>query len=110
MAIGVGFLVGWAVKKLGQGIDVPFGVVGAFMSLLGCLLGNYLSAVGFIAMEYDASYFDTLAAFNFEDAIEIMKVAFSPMDILFYAIALYYGYKTSFRGLTAEELKSVVRR
>ncbi len=110
LAIGVGYLVGWTVRKLGQGVDKAFGVVGAVMALVGCVLGNYLSAIGFIAAEYGAGYFEVLNSFNFDDAIEIMAASFSPMDILFYALALYFGYKTSFRGLSEEELQTVVKR
>ncbi|MBN2684554.1 MAG: hypothetical protein JXR40_04700 [Pontiellaceae bacterium] len=31
--------------------------------------------------------------------IEVMKLTFSPMDLLFYGIALYEGYKFSFKTL-----------
>ncbi len=35
---------------------------------------------------------------------EIMKVTFYPMDILFYAIAVYEGYRFSFRQISEDEL------
>src|SRR5690348_8928868 len=40
MAVGVGLLVGFAVRLFGAGVDQYFGIIGAFFSLLGCLLGN----------------------------------------------------------------------
>ena len=36
-----------------------------------------------------------------------MKVMFSPIDLLFYAVGVYEGYKFSFRQLTEEEIASV---
>jgi hypothetical protein len=110
MAIGVGFLVGWTVRKMGQGIDQSFGIVGAVMSLFGCVLGNYLSICGFIAQEYGVGYFDVLGTVDWETAFNLMAETFNVIDILFYALALYYGYKYSIRGLTEEELRSVIKR
>src|SRR5215213_3438047 len=40
MAIGVGFLVGYAVNYFGKGVTTAFGIVGAAFSLFGCILGN----------------------------------------------------------------------
>jgi hypothetical protein len=95
MAIGVGFLVGIAVRALGRGSTPPFGIVGGGFSLLGCALGNLLSVVGFLAAETDVDYFTTLGNLNVEVAVELMKLSFSPMDLLFYAIAAYFGFKVS---------------
>jgi len=39
--------------------------------------------------------------------LDIMKETFSPMDLLFYGIAIYEGFKLSFSGLTQEEVASV---
>ena len=39
--------------------------------------------------------------------IEIMKETFSPIDLLFYGLAIYEGYKLSFRGLADEEIAGV---
>ena len=42
MAIGIGFLVGFAVRTFGKGSDPSFQVLGAVLSLFGCLAGNLL--------------------------------------------------------------------
>ena len=51
MAIGVGFLVGFAVRVVGKGSEASFGVVGAVLALLGCLLGNLLTLAWFAAQQ-----------------------------------------------------------
>lgn len=110
MAIGVGFLVGWVVRRYGQGVDPSFGIVGAVMSLLGCLAGNYLSIIGSFASEYNENIFAVLQKFDFEVAVEMMKETFDFADVIFYGLAVYYGYRYSIRGLTAEELATVSRK
>jgi hypothetical protein len=37
-----------------------------------------------------------------------MAATFSPMDLLFYGIAIYEGYKFSFRQLTDEDMARVL--
>jgi hypothetical protein len=105
MAIGVGVLVGLAVKKFGQGIDKLFGVAGAALAMFGCVTGNILSACLGIA-EYEGMPFaDVLAALNPNVIVGILVETFHPMDLLFYGLAIYQGYKISIRKITEEEMK-----
>ena len=101
MAIGVGLLVGFAVRAVGKGIVPVFGIVGALLSLLGCVCGNLLSMAWFIAANEGVTYWQLLGSLNLEFAIEIMTVTFDPMDLLFYGIALYFGFKYSFTPLAS---------
>lgn len=102
MAIGVGFLVGMGVRYFGAGIDPVFGYVGAFFSLLGCLVGNLFSQVGLIAQEQYLGYLDTLLLLDFDIIIEIFQETFNPIDLIFYGLALYAGYRFSFRPIPAD--------
>lgn len=104
MAIGVGFVVGYAIQFFGAGIDQKFGILGAVLSLFGCILGNLFSQVGFIANEQALGYFETLTYLNFGLIVEIFMESFSPMDLVFYGIAIYEGYRFSFRRITKETL------
>ena len=111
MAVGVGFLVGIAVRKLGKGLTKPFGFIGAVCALLGCILGNLLSVCGFLSIEESSPFFPILTGVLMRPmiAFEIMRATMSPMDFLFYAIAMYEGYKFSFREITAEELGALTK-
>ena len=104
MAIAVGLIVGFSVRFFGAGIDMKFGILGACLSLLGCLLGNFFSQVGFIAHEYSYSYIEVFSLLNFNIIIDVMFESFSPIDILFYGLALYGGYRFSFIKINEEEL------
>jgi len=109
MAIGVGYMVGFAVRKAGKGTTKIFGVVGAVCALLGCLSGNLLSTCGFIAREESVPLLDVIVPVFSQPAImvELLAITFSPMDILFYGIAIHGGYKTALRTLTAEEIRKI---
>jgi hypothetical protein len=109
MAVGVGFLVGYAVRISGKGIDKTFGVAGAVLSILGCVAGNLLTACILISRHQNIPVLQLLSRLNPEIVVEIMKATFNPMDLLFYAIAVYEGYKFSFRRLSKEELEKLVK-
>ena len=108
MAIGIGFLVGFAVQFIGKGIDKIFGVMGAALALIGCLLGNYFTAVHFVGQAESLGYFDTLTRINPAAIPDLMAATFSPMDLLFYGIAVYEGFKLSFRRITHEEIRAAI--
>ena len=109
MAVGVGFLVGYAVNFFGKGINQSFGIAGAVLALFGCLLGNLLTGAIAVARLDGSSASLVISTFitSPEVMLEIMKAMFSPIDLLFYAIAVYEGYKISFRTLTEEEIASI---
>jgi len=104
MAVGVGFLVGLAVRTLGKGVDRVFGIVGAGLALLGCLVGNFLATCGMVAQREDLAFLEILSRLDTRIIKKLMVAAFSPMDLLFYGIAVYEGYKLSFRQVSAEEM------
>jgi len=109
MAVGVGFLVGYAVRISGKGIDKTFGVAGAVLSILGCVVGNLLTACILISRHQHIPVLQLLSRLNPEIVVEIMKATFNPMDLLFYVIAVYEGYRFSFRRLSKEELEKLVK-
>jgi hypothetical protein len=108
MAIGVGLLVGFFVRSAGKGIDSAFGMAGAGLALFGCLLGNLLAVCGLVAVQESLAFTEVLARLTPGIAMELMAVTFSPLDLLFYGLALYYGYKLSFRQLSPQELSELV--
>jgi hypothetical protein len=97
LAIGVGFLVGLGVRVLGKGETVIFGLSGAGLSLLGCVLGNFLYYTALIAREENAPFLDTL--FHLlntpSTVIELFINSFNIKDLILYGVAAYVGYKTA---------------
>jgi hypothetical protein len=110
MAIGVGFLVGFAVRKFGAGMDIKFGIAGAVLSLYGCVAGNIFLVCLAVSKEYGIPLSEIMSAMNFETMWIFLKAGFEPIDVLFYGIALYFGYRYSFRQIKVEELEKLAVR
>ncbi|MBN1430179.1 MAG: hypothetical protein JXB07_17550 [Anaerolineae bacterium] len=97
MAIGIGFLVGIAVRWAGKGTNLFFGMTGAVLSLLSCVAGNLLFVAIIVSQEEAMSLLEVLFIMVTSPMIvvEILQLTFSPIDLLFYGLALYVGYRTS---------------
>lgn len=108
MAIGVGMLVGYAVRTFGKGVDKPFGFIGGVLTLAGCALGDLLTACALVARQYDVSILKILSGLDLEMAGELMTAYFGPMDLLFYGLAVWEGYKLSFRKMSQEDLQRML--
>jgi len=103
MAIGIGFLVGFAVRFLGKGVDTTFRVVGAALAFLGCFMGN---AFALCYLETSGTQFSFWSVLGTPSVVfEIMKVRFGFMDVVFYAIAAYCGWRFALRQLSEEDVK-----
>lgn len=99
MAIGVGLLVAWAVRTAGKGETMNYSLIGGGFALFGCLLGNLLSACGFFATEQNISIMPVVGRALIDPSLAstLLQATFSPMDLLFYAIAVYEGFKLARR-------------
>ena len=97
MSIGVGFLVGVAIRFFGKGKTLTFGISGAVLALLGCLLGNLLFYAGAIARMEGVPFLNVLFTLLLSPAatIEVFTLAFDFRDILFYVIAAYAGFSAA---------------
>ncbi len=111
MAVGVGFLVGLAIRKYGKGLTPLYGVIGAVLSLFGCLLGNILSLGGFLAEKQGlpVMHAELMLLINPAAVAELLTATFDPRDVLFYAIAVYEGYRFSFRQISEGELAALTQ-
>lgn len=96
MAVGVGFLVGYAIRFFGKGVDQVFGIAGAVIALLGCVAGNFLTVVIVVAQQEQMGVTAVLARLTPGIIAALLKETFQPMDLLFYGIAVYEAYKFSF--------------
>jgi hypothetical protein len=79
------------------------------LSLLGCVAGNLLTACIIISTHQHIPFVQLVSRLNPEIVIELIKATFNPMDLLFYGIAVYEGYRFSFRRLNKEELEKLTK-
>ncbi|MCW5962376.1 MAG: hypothetical protein KIS76_19605 [Pyrinomonadaceae bacterium] len=106
MAIGVGFLVGLAVRHLGKGVDTKFGIVGCAFALFGCVLGNFLTSIIVAWRTEGVDLGSILLVILTSPAIivEVFTATFSPIDLLFYGIAIYAGFRYGIMEMPEEEM------
>jgi hypothetical protein len=100
MAVGVGFLVGWAIRLAGKGTHRAFGIMGALLALGGCVVGNLLTIVVFAARHFEIPLLAVFSRLTPEVVYNLMEATFSPIDLLFYGLAIYQGYRFSIVGLS----------
>ena len=103
-AVVIGYLVGTGMRILGKGIDPIFGYVGAILSLLGCLLGNFFSLVHYISKEVEATYMQMLASIDYSLVPDLLWQTSDFMTLIFYGFAVYEGYHFAFRKVNEKEL------
>lgn len=96
-AVGVGFLVGLAVKYFGRGKTMIYGISSALLALLGTMLGNLIFYSGVIAKEEAVPFLTVFFYFLTAptDLVGLFAAAFNFMDILFYGLAAYVGFTTA---------------
>jgi len=104
MAVGVGVLVAFATRFAGKGISPAFGFVSAALALLGCAAGNLLTVAWFIADSEGIALTDVAMQISPAIAYDILTSTFEAMDVLFYGLAAYCGYKYAFRQVTPADV------
>ena len=105
VAVGIGFLVGQAMAAT-AGTSTRLPPIGAILSLLGCLLGQILADAHFFG---DAIGFGTWRALQemVSDRSlgwDVFTTGFSPIDLLFWLIAGYEGYKLTARAVAQRNI------
>jgi hypothetical protein len=96
MAVALGYAVGQGIRAVGHGRTQKFGILGAVCALIGCMLGNLLSAVMIFADQAHVPFMTVLFDSNLNFLFSLMKDFFQVLDLLFYGIAIYEGYRFSF--------------
>lgn len=93
IAIGIGFLVGIAVKRFGGDPAPVLGLIGGLFAFLGCFLGNFLTICVLVAESEGIPLTHLLANLNFAVIPDIMVETSGIMDLLFYGLAIFQGFK-----------------
>jgi antitoxin component YwqK of YwqJK toxin-antitoxin module len=103
MALGVGLLIGFSVRYFGAGIKRIFGVLAALLTLVGSLLGYYLSQAGFPQEVKLAAMIGVLHYLNPDLMLNTMRDSFVPLDLLFYGLAVVLAYLLAIRRINSKK-------
>lgn len=93
LAIGVGFAVGFSVRHFGRGRTEVFGVIAMLLAMMGCAIGDILGGIVLVAESAGVPLAHLLSRLNGGYLADIFRLMFTPMDIIFYLIALFTSYK-----------------
>jgi hypothetical protein len=103
MALGVGLLVGIAVRYFGAGINRIFGILAALLALAGSLLGYYLSQAGFPEEVQLASMIKIPESLSPDLMFNTLRDTFGPLDLLFYSLAALLAYLLAIRRISSRK-------
>jgi hypothetical protein len=104
VAVGVGALVGAAVRNFGKGFTPAFGVVGAVLALLGCVGGRLLAIAVYVSGDGEISAMEFISGLNLARTAELLRLSFNHIDIVFALLAVGGGYKLSINEFVDPEL------
>jgi hypothetical protein len=96
VALGVGALVGLAVRFVGNGRGMIFGIIGAVLTLIGCLGGEVLTVVQ-LSSTPQRDFYNTLMTLDLTQLVTNIFDRMDPIMYLIYAIGIFEGYKLSIR-------------
>jgi hypothetical protein len=94
VAIVIGAMVGVAIRGLGHGSSPLYGILGAVLTLAGCLGGDILAML-YREVSPQQGFFSVASSANYADMVSFIFSHMSPMSYVIYGIALYEGYKLS---------------
>ncbi len=98
MAMGMGLLIGGAVRTTARGEDRSFGYLSAAVWILGCLLGSFLSVCALLAGQESLSPVYVLTYICNKPAMipGMMIGTFYFLDPLFWGVGICAAYRLSF--------------
>lgn len=94
VAIAIGAMVGFSIRLAGHGSHVLFGVIGAVLTLAGCLGGEILSNL-YAASTAQESMLELAKTTDYVQLIQTLFTKMDPIGYVIYAIGVYEGYTLS---------------
>lgn len=107
IAIALGLMVGGVIAFVKKSDHIYFGIIGALLALIACVLGKYFGMIGLIAQEYSVGYFNCMQNLTTDMVVSLFKETFSPIDLLFYGLAIYEGFRLSMVSSLVQETPEV---
>jgi len=94
VALAIGALVGFSIRLGGHGSSPLFGVIGAVLTLAGCLGGEILSNL-YLASSAQQSMVDLARSTDYVAMVQTIFTKMDPISYLIYGIGIFEGYKLS---------------
>jgi hypothetical protein len=95
-ALLMGALVGLTVRFVGNGRGMLFGIIGAVLTLIGCLGGEILTVVQ-LASTAQRDFYNTLTTVDLSQLVTNIFDRMDSITYLIYGIGIFEGYTLSIR-------------
>jgi hypothetical protein len=95
VAVALGYAVGLTVRSVGHGFEAAFAYLGGFLAFLGCATGNLLTGCAVLAQAEGVGVMQVIGSLDFATVQRVMTAMADPMDLLFYGIAVWEGFRLS---------------
>jgi hypothetical protein len=97
LAIGVGIIVGIAVRVGGRGVNLLHGVIAAIFALGGTVLGNLFAVASDVMRIRGISLAEVFSPSELSFVTTIFTRNFEMIDLLFYGLAIYTAFSAASR-------------
>ena len=96
VAVAVGALVGLAIRVAGNGRSALFGMMGAVLTLAGCVVGEVLAVVQeAVTPEHD--FYNLLTTLDLVGTVSTIFAKMDPVMYVIYGVGIFAGYKLSMK-------------
>ena len=95
LVVAIGAFVGIVMKKIGQGSSLKFGIAGGIIAAAACILGDFLTAIAFLAKHESLGYFECLELIKYQYFFEVASGNFDIVSLSFYGLAALIGFGSS---------------
>ena len=107
LSLLLGVLVGWTVRRAGQGFDWRFPLIAALMVVVGALFGNIVIAAATSAREFDTNIFVILKNVTYYTWPVFFDEVMTPADLVYAVFGAGIAAFYSTRRLTRREYQAV---
>jgi len=101
LSLVVGLLVGVTIRFFGAGTWKLFGILGGLFTLLACFLGRYLIHEDLVGKVLSDGLNQAMTGLRPEMLASAFTDSFTPLDLVFYGLAILMGYLLSIRRIGA---------
>jgi|ERR1700677_1017650 len=96
VAIGVGALVGFAIRIAGNGTTIIYGILGALFTAASCISGEVLAVI-LQGTSASNDFWAVASHVNYSDLLTTIVSQASVMTYVIYGIGIFEGYKFAIR-------------
>ena len=94
------FLIGYMVSQCfvwnGKSEMKKWGVIAAIVTTISILFGKIIIMIATVTQFYGISFYEMLLILNYPQLMKIIATTISPLEIIFYIIAIKFTYERSF--------------